>query len=130
MKYLKYFSFLLLAFLWSCSGSTESVSSSNDTETAEVGGKPAVFPINFYKKLRGTIGNGIPVTMDLVKDDTMLVGGYYALDALFFVVNGFATGQGLSDNLMLNGPHIGITVLVAYALMKSVRRIELNEETS
>lgn len=59
----------------------------------------------------------------------MLVGGYYALDALFFVVNGFATGQGFIDNLMLNGPHIGITVLVAYALMKSVRRIELNEET-
>ncbi len=58
----------------------------------------------------------------------MLVGGYYALDALFFVVNGFATGQNIVENLMLNGPHIGITILVAYALMKSVRRIELNEE--
>ena len=60
----------------------------------------------------------------------MLIGGYYALDGLFFVVNGVATGQGLVDNLMLNGPHIGITILVAYALMKSVRRIELNEETA
>ncbi len=60
----------------------------------------------------------------------ILIGGYYALDATFFIVNGFATGQGLVDNLMLNGPHIGITVLVAYALMKSVRRIELNEETA
>lgn len=59
----------------------------------------------------------------------ILIGGYYALDALFFLVNGFATGQGLIDNLMLNGPHIGITVLVAYALLKSVRRLELNEET-
>ncbi len=58
----------------------------------------------------------------------MLIGGYYALDALFFVVNGFATGEGIVDNLMLNGPHIGITVLVIFALMKSVKRIELNEE--
>jgi hypothetical protein len=58
----------------------------------------------------------------------MVAGGYYALDALFFVVNGFATGQSIIDNLMLNGPHIGITILVAYALSKSVKRIELNEE--
>ncbi|MHB8652116.1 MAG: hypothetical protein ACYC8S_03205 [Minisyncoccota bacterium] len=58
----------------------------------------------------------------------MVIGGYYALDALFFVVNGFATGQGIVDNLLLNGPHIGITVLVVYALVKSVKRVELNEE--
>lgn len=60
----------------------------------------------------------------------MLIGGYYALDALFFVVNGFMTGQGIVDNLMLNGPHIGITVLVTYALCKAVKYIELNEETA
>lgn len=58
----------------------------------------------------------------------MLIGGYYALDALFFVVNGFMTGQGIIENLMLNGPHIGIAVLVAFALMKSVLQITLNEE--
>lgn len=58
----------------------------------------------------------------------MLIGGYYFLDALFFVVNGFMTGQGVIDNLLLNGPHIGIAVLVGYALMKSIKHIELNEE--
>ncbi len=55
----------------------------------------------------------------------MLVGGYYALDALFFVVNGFATGQGFIDNMLLNGPHIGIAVVVFYALHTSVKNIEL-----
>lgn len=60
----------------------------------------------------------------------MVIGGYYALDALFFLVNGVVTGQGIVDNLMLNGPHIGITVLVAYALIKSIKHVELNEETA
>ncbi|MDO8572754.1 MAG: hypothetical protein Q7S11_03240 [bacterium] len=59
----------------------------------------------------------------------MLIGGYYALDALFYVVNGFMTGQGVIANLMLNGPHIGITILVTYALIKAIKHIELNEET-
>jgi len=55
----------------------------------------------------------------------MLVGGYYALDALFFVVNGFMTGQPIMENLSLNLPHIIIAALVAYALAKSVKSIEL-----
>lgn len=55
----------------------------------------------------------------------MLIGGYYALDALFFVVNGFFTGQNLIDNFLLNGPHIGITVLIIFALYYSVKKIEL-----
>lgn len=58
----------------------------------------------------------------------MLIGGYYALDALFFVVNGFFTGQSLVENILLNGPHIGITVLVAYALWASLQSIELKQE--
>lgn len=58
----------------------------------------------------------------------MLIGGYYSLDALFFVVNGFVTGQGVIDNFMLNGPHIGICVLVLFALLRSVKSIELNEK--
>ena len=58
----------------------------------------------------------------------MLIGGYYTLDALFYVVDGFATGQGLIDNVLLNGPHIGISILVAFALFVAIRRIELNEE--
>ncbi len=55
----------------------------------------------------------------------MLIGGYYALDALFFVVNGFFTSQNIVDNFLLNGPHIGITVLVIFALYNSVKKIEL-----
>lgn len=56
----------------------------------------------------------------------MVIGGYYSLDALFFVVNGFFTGQGIIDNLLLNGPHIGIGILVFIALKKSVRQIDIN----
>ena len=55
----------------------------------------------------------------------MFVGGYYALDALFFVINGFFTGQNIVDNFLLNGPHIGIAVLVIFALYHSVKKIEL-----
>jgi hypothetical protein len=55
----------------------------------------------------------------------MVIGGYYALDALFYLLNGFATGQGLVSNILLNAPHVGIGLLVAYALMKSVKGIEL-----
>jgi hypothetical protein len=58
----------------------------------------------------------------------MLVGGYYSLDALFFIIYGFVTGQGFVDNFLLNGPHILISVLVFYALLKSVKRLELNEK--
>lgn len=60
----------------------------------------------------------------------MTVGGYYALDALFFLVYGFATGQGLTDNLMLNAPHITIGALVAYTLSRSVRHIQLDDEAA
>lgn len=55
----------------------------------------------------------------------MLIGGYYSLDAIFFIVNGFVTGQPVVDNFLLNGPHIGITALVIFALYKSVRKIDL-----
>ena len=55
----------------------------------------------------------------------LVIGGYYSLDALFYLVNGFLTGMGPIDNILLNGPHIGISILVAFALWKSVRRIEL-----
>ncbi len=55
----------------------------------------------------------------------MLVGGYYSLDAIFFIVNGFVTGQSFIENILLNGPHIGITILVIIAIHSSVKRIEL-----
>lgn len=58
----------------------------------------------------------------------MLVGGYYALDALFFITNGLVIGQGIVDNVMLNAPHVGIAVLAFVALRYSVSRIELKGE--
>ncbi|ESS73769.1 hypothetical protein MGMO_11c00760 [Methyloglobulus morosus KoM1] len=57
----------------------------------------------------------------------MVIGGYYSLDALFYITNGFFTGQGVIDNFLLNGPHILIAVLVIIALSKSVHHIELTE---
>lgn len=60
----------------------------------------------------------------------MVIGGYYALDALFYVVYGFFTGMGVISTFLLNGPHIGITVLVVFALWKSVKHIELAGETA
>lgn len=56
----------------------------------------------------------------------MLIGGYYALDATFFVVNGFVTKQPIVENFMLNAPHIGITFLVIVALYTAVKKIELH----
>lgn len=58
----------------------------------------------------------------------MTIGGYYALDALFTVVYGFLVGQGIVYNILLNGPHIGITVLVIIALYYSVKHIQLSNE--
>lgn len=56
----------------------------------------------------------------------MLIGGYYSLDAIFFVINGIFTKQPLSENLGLNFPHLIIMVLVIIALYYSVKKIELN----
>ena len=55
----------------------------------------------------------------------MLIGGYYSLDATFFIVNGFVTGQPFVDNFLLNVPHIGIMALVIYALHNSLKKIDL-----
>lgn len=58
----------------------------------------------------------------------MLVGGYYSMDALFFVVNGLFEGQAIIDNFLLNAPHILISVLVVVALRSSVAEIKLKDE--
>ncbi len=55
----------------------------------------------------------------------MIIGGYYFLDSIFYIINGFATGQPVLDNLALNLPHVAIAVLVAFALTKSVKNIEI-----
>jgi hypothetical protein len=60
----------------------------------------------------------------------MLIGGYYSLDALFYLVNGFAVGKPVVDNLLLNVPHVAIGVLVFIALRSSVQRIALNGEAA
>ena len=57
----------------------------------------------------------------------ILFGGYYTLDALFFILNGFVTKQPLIDNFLLNGPHIGISILAAIGIAVSVRRIEYRD---
>lgn len=56
----------------------------------------------------------------------MLIGGYYFLDATFFVINGFLTGQSFLENISLNIPHIGISVLIAHALYRCIKKVELN----
>ncbi len=58
----------------------------------------------------------------------MLIGGYYSLDALFSLVFGVVTRQGLVENFLLNGPHIGISALVAFALYTTVAHISLVDE--
>lgn len=55
----------------------------------------------------------------------MLFGAYYSLDAIFYILNGFATGQPIMDNLMMNLPHVGIGVLAAISLYYSVKKIDL-----
>jgi hypothetical protein len=55
----------------------------------------------------------------------ILFGSYYTLDALFFILNGFATRQPLVDNLLLNIPHLGISFLSMFVVYATVRRIEL-----
>ncbi len=55
----------------------------------------------------------------------MVFGGYYTLDAAFYILNGFVTHQPLIDNFLLNGPHIGISVLAAFGLLMSVKQVEL-----
>lgn len=60
----------------------------------------------------------------------MLIGGYYSLDALFHITYGFARGQSIIDNILLNGPHIGITIVVVYALLKSVQHVQLKGEVA
>ena len=58
----------------------------------------------------------------------MLIGGYYTLDALFYLVNGVFTKMSLIDNILLNGPHIGISVLVIFALAQSIKYVALKDE--
>jgi hypothetical protein len=55
----------------------------------------------------------------------MLIGGYYTLDAVFFLTYGVFIGQPFIDNIMLNIPHVGISFLVIVALRYSLKSINL-----
>ncbi|MCW1888169.1 MAG: hypothetical protein KIH67_001290 [Candidatus Moranbacteria bacterium] len=55
----------------------------------------------------------------------MLIGGYYSLDAVFFLIYGLLVGELLIDNILLNIPHVGISFLVIVALRYSIKSIEL-----
>ena len=55
----------------------------------------------------------------------IVIGGYYSLDALFYLTNGVITKMPFMDNVMLNIPHVGIGVLVTFAVYHSVKKIEL-----
>ena len=55
----------------------------------------------------------------------MLIGGYYALDALFFIAYGVAAAKPLIENVLLNLPHVLIAVLVFLALRRSVDAVAL-----
>ena len=72
--------------------------------------------VGFYVLFRG-----YPIRVKYL----MLFGGYYTLDAIFFILYGLVSGQSLMDNFLLNAPHVGISVLACIALAKSVRSIEL-----
>lgn len=56
----------------------------------------------------------------------ILIGGYYTLDALFFFTTGILTGQGIVANILLNGPHILIALVIGRTLKRSIRSIELH----
>lgn len=75
MKHLHLFAFAFCLFLAAC-GSKESAPAGPGTAQA-LAEAPFELPKTFYKKLKGTIGDGIAVTMDLIKDDTTLSGTYY-----------------------------------------------------
>lgn len=55
----------------------------------------------------------------------MVFGGYYTLDATFYILHGLATHQPLIENIFLNGPHVGISLLSLTGLYFSVKKLEL-----
>ena len=55
----------------------------------------------------------------------MVFGGYYTLDAAFYILHGLVTHQPLIENLSLNGPHVGISVLSLIGLYFSIQKLEL-----
>lgn len=80
MKHLRFFLFAAVCLsLAACGG--DNSSSSGDAQDALAQSSEAAaastLPATFYMKLKGTIGDGIPVTMDLIREDTTLSGTYY-----------------------------------------------------
>ncbi len=57
----------------------------------------------------------------------IVFGSYYTLDAVFYILNGFAIKQPLIDNMLLNIPHIGISVLCFVVVFLSVKQLEFKK---
>ncbi len=77
MKYFASSCLLLFVFLFGCSPSAKEGDSGQSTDTEAVDQAAAVvLAPEFYKKLKGTIGD-IAITMDLVRRDSTLSGKYY-----------------------------------------------------
>ena len=74
MKLLHYIRLTICIILTAC-GSPLSENSNAQT-TPSTDGKVEL-PINFYKKLNGTIGKNLSVTMNLTKRDSAMRGDYY-----------------------------------------------------
>ena len=79
MKHLRFFFFAAISLsLVACGGDKSSSEGTMDAlaQTSE-NAAASTLPATFYMKLKGTIGDGIPVTMDLIREDTTLTGTYY-----------------------------------------------------
>ena len=76
MKHLRFLPFIFCLVVAACSGKDAGTTAAEGTaqSVAEV-----QFDLEkaFYKKMKGTIGDNIAITMDLIKDDTAFAGNYY-----------------------------------------------------
>lgn len=80
MRHLRFLQIVLLALsLAACGGDKSSTDGSATDALPQLSetAAPSTLPATFYMKLKGTIGDGIPVTMDLIREDTTLSGTYY-----------------------------------------------------
>ena len=66
-----------------------------ESETTPTNTTEIQIPSSFYKKLRGTIGDNIKLSMDLTRRDSTLSGGYYPENN---VASLYITGQFLQSN--------------------------------
>jgi hypothetical protein len=76
MKHFRLLFFVFCLGLAACGGKDNGTTTTETTAQA-VADNPVALPKAFYKKMKGTIGGNIAITMDLIKDDTAFSGNYY-----------------------------------------------------